>query len=87
MVGRTSLGGGLNIILTMRMQVSPGAGCRGVTVADVTRSALEAHLRCGRRRLRAAAAVHSGENDIFERIEQIIGAELGEITRTRLCHE
>lgn len=42
----------------------------------------------------ATPAVHAkttrvglGENDIFERIEQVIGAELGEITRTRLRHE
>ncbi len=51
---------------------------RGVTVSDVTRSALEAHLRGGRRQLHAAAAGHSGESDISERIEQIIGAELGD---------
>lgn len=49
---------------------------RGVTVSAITRSALEAYLRSGRRRLRAAAAGHSGESDISERIEQIIGAEL-----------
>lgn len=53
---------------------------RGVTISDVTRSALEAHLRGGRRRLRAAAAGHSGKSDISERIEQIIGAELGDST-------
>jgi predicted transcriptional regulator len=51
---------------------------RGVTISDVTRSALEAHLRGGRRQLRAAAAARSGERDISERIEQIIGAELGD---------
>lgn len=51
---------------------------RGVTVSELTRSALEAHLLVGRRRLRAAAAGHSGESDISERIEQIIGAELGD---------
>jgi hypothetical protein len=50
---------------------------RGVTISDVTRSALEAHLRGGRRRLRAAAAGHSGESDISERIEQIISADVG----------
>lgn len=54
---------------------------RGVTISDVTRSALEAHLRGGRRRLRAAAAGHSGESDVSERIEQIIGAELGDSAR------
>lgn len=51
---------------------------RGVTISDVTRSALEDHLRTGRRRLRAAAAGHSGESDISERIEEIINAELGD---------
>src|ERR1700689_242729 len=33
---------------------------RGSTISDVTRSALEAHLRVGRRQLRAAAAGHRG---------------------------
>jgi predicted DNA-binding protein len=51
---------------------------RGSTISDVTRSALEAHLRSGRRALRAAAAGHSGQTDISERIEQIISAELGD---------
>lgn len=51
---------------------------RGSTISDVTRSALEAHLRGGRRQLRAAAAGHSGNTDISERIEQIINAELGD---------
>jgi predicted DNA-binding protein len=51
---------------------------RGSTISDVTRSALEAHLRSGRRTLRAAAAGHSGHTDISERIEQIISAELGD---------
>jgi len=54
------------------------AKCRGVTISDVTRSALEAHLRSGRRRLRATAAGHSGKSDISERIEQIISAELSD---------
>ncbi len=53
---------------------------RGSTISDVTRSALEAHLRGGRRQLRAAAAGHSGHTDISERIEQIISAELGDRT-------
>jgi predicted transcriptional regulator len=49
---------------------------RGSTISDVTRLALEAHLRSGRRTLRAAAAGHSGHTDTSERIEQIISAEL-----------
>ena len=51
---------------------------RGVTISDVTRSALEDHLRSGRRRLQAAAAGHSGRSDTSERIEEIISAELGD---------
>lgn len=51
---------------------------RGVTISDVTRSALEDHLQRGRRRLRAAAAGRSGASDISERIEEIISAELGD---------
>ena len=51
---------------------------RGITISDVTRSALEAHLRAGRRQLRAAAAGRSGNSDISERIEQIISAELSD---------
>jgi predicted transcriptional regulator len=51
---------------------------RGVTISDVTRSALEDHLRAGRRRLRAAAAGRSGESDVSGRIEAIIIAELGD---------
>lgn len=51
---------------------------RGSTISDVTRSALEAHLQSGRRQLRAAAAGHSGNADISERIEQIISVELGD---------
>ncbi len=51
---------------------------RGSTISEVTRSALEAHLRGGRRKLRAAAAGHSDSADISERIEQIISVELGD---------
>ncbi len=51
---------------------------QGVTISELTRTALEAHLRSGRRRrgLRAAGAGRSGQSDISERIEQIIAAEL-----------
>jgi predicted transcriptional regulator len=49
---------------------------RGVTIADVTRAALEEHLGVGpRRRLGARAAGRSGRSDISERIEEIIRAE------------
>lgn len=49
---------------------------QGVTIAKVTRDALEAHLRTGgRRRLGAAAAGRSGHEDVSERIEEIIARE------------
>jgi predicted transcriptional regulator len=49
---------------------------RGVTIADVTREALEAHLGSGsRRRLGAAGAGRSGRTDVSERIEEILAAE------------
>jgi predicted transcriptional regulator len=51
---------------------------RGVTIADVTRAALEEHLDVRRRRrLAAKAAGRSGRTDISERIEEIIRAETG----------
>jgi predicted transcriptional regulator len=50
---------------------------RGVTIADVTRTALEQHLGTeGRRRLGAAAAGRSGHSDISERIEEILASEI-----------
>jgi predicted transcriptional regulator len=50
---------------------------RGVTIADVTRSALEQHLGAGgRRKLGAAAAGHSGQSDVSERIEEILASEM-----------
>jgi predicted transcriptional regulator len=50
---------------------------RGTTIAEITRTALEAHLGAGgsRRRLEAAAAGRSGRSDISERVEEIIRAE------------
>ena len=48
---------------------------RGVTIADVTRAALEEHLGGGRRKLRAKGAGRSGRSDISERIEEILAAE------------
>ena len=51
---------------------------RGVTIADVTRAALEEHLGVRRRRrLAAKAAGRSGHTDISERVEEIIRAETG----------
>lgn len=52
---------------------------RGVTIADISREALEAYLgeSSGRRRLLAAGAGHSGRSDVSERIEEILNAEVG----------
>jgi hypothetical protein len=48
-----------------------------VTIAEVTRAALEAHLGVERRpRLGAAAAARSGRSDVSERIEEILRAEV-----------
>jgi predicted transcriptional regulator len=50
------------------------AARRRITIAELTREAIEAHL--GRpRRLLAAGAGHSGRDDISERIEEILRAE------------
>jgi predicted transcriptional regulator len=50
---------------------------RGVTIAEVTRTALERHLGTGgRRRLEAAASGRSGQSDVSERIEEILSSEI-----------
>jgi hypothetical protein len=50
---------------------------RGVTIAEITRTALEEHLGVGRRRrLGARGASRSGRSDISERIEEIIASEI-----------
>jgi plasmid stability protein len=50
---------------------------QGVTIAEITRAALIAHLGAGkRRRLGASAAGRSGRSNISERVEEIISAEL-----------
>jgi predicted DNA-binding protein len=51
---------------------------RGVTISEVSRDALEAHLGgpSGRRRLDAAKAGRSGSTDVSERIEEILAAEV-----------
>lgn len=50
---------------------------RGMTIAELTREAIEAHLgeRHGRRKLLAAGAGRSGAGDISIRIEEILRAE------------
>jgi predicted transcriptional regulator len=51
---------------------------QGTTVSDLTRQALEAYFRIGpRRRLGAAAAGASGQDDISVRIEEILASEAG----------
>ena len=51
---------------------------RGVTISDVTREAIEAHLAGGTpRALLAAGAGRSGQSDVSERIDEILRQELG----------
>lgn len=49
---------------------------RGITISELTREAIEDHLGGHRRRLRAAGTGHSGRDDISERIEEILAAEV-----------
>lgn len=50
---------------------------RGVTIAEVTREALEAHLGGGPRLRHMAAAISpSGYTDTAERIEELLAEEL-----------
>lgn len=48
---------------------------RGVTLSELVREAVEAHV--GRRRLRSFGAGKSGRKDISERIEEILRSEAG----------
>ncbi len=49
---------------------------RGMTISELTREAIEAHLDGGRRRtFLAAGAGRSGRSDISERIEEILRDE------------
>lgn len=55
------------------------AARRGLTISEVTREALAAHLGVGQvRRLGAAAAGRSGQSDVAANIESILRDELGE---------
>ncbi|HEX5585128.1 CopG family transcriptional regulator [Gaiella sp.] len=51
---------------------------RGVTISELSREALEAYLigERGTRRLGAAGAGRSGRDDVSERIEEILAAEV-----------
>lgn len=52
---------------------------RGMTISEVTREALEEHLRGGRRRLLAAAGSgRSGRSDLSERLEEILAEDAGQ---------
>lgn len=54
------------------------ASQRGITVSELTREAIAAHLgRTGRRRLLAAKAGRSGSTDTAARVEEILTSELG----------
>jgi len=58
-------------------QLRHAARRQGVTIAQVTRTALEEHLGAGsRRRLQAAGAGRSGTSDTSERIEEILASEI-----------
>jgi predicted transcriptional regulator len=49
---------------------------RGITISELTREAIQQHLNAGKRRLEAAGAGKSGRDDISERIEEILAAEV-----------
>ena len=50
---------------------------KGLTISEITRAAVEAHLGLrSKRRLLAAGAGSSGENDVSERIEEILREEM-----------
>jgi hypothetical protein len=55
------------------------AGRQATTVSELTREAIEAYLgtKRGTRRFLATGAGHSGRDDISERIEEILRAEVG----------
>jgi hypothetical protein len=55
------------------------AARRGITLAELTREALEAHLGVAqRRRFLATGAGHSGRHDISERMEEMFEEMLRE---------
>lgn len=52
------------------------AARRNMTISEVTREAIEQHVGGTPRRLRAAGAGRSGYDDVSERIEEILAAEV-----------
>jgi hypothetical protein len=62
--------------LDMRLRLE--AKRRGLTISDLTREAIEAHLSDGGpRRLLAQGSGRSGRSDVSERIEEILREEWG----------
>jgi hypothetical protein len=49
---------------------------RGITVSELTREAIEAHI-LGPGRQRLGAAGRSGRSDVSRRVEEILRSELG----------
>ncbi|HVR39207.1 MAG TPA: hypothetical protein VMU84_08920 [Thermoanaerobaculia bacterium] len=61
--------------LPIEIDVRHEASRRGITIADVTRETIEAHIGGGRRRLLGAKAGRSGQRDTARKIEEIIRRE------------
>lgn len=60
------------------------ASRRGITVSELTREAIDAHLGGRkRRRLLASGAGSSGETDVSERIKEILAEDWGGGVRSR----
>ena len=57
------------------LQLRREAERRGLTVSELTREAIGAHLSDGRRR-RLAVPGRSGRSDVSQRIEEILRSEL-----------
>lgn len=53
------------------------AARRGMTISEITREAIEAHLGGRRRKLLAAKAGRSGYSDTARRIEELLRQEFG----------
>jgi predicted transcriptional regulator len=53
------------------------AARRGITISDLSREAIEAHLGGPKRTLRFAAAGDSGDPDFASRIDEILAREWG----------
>ena len=58
------------------LQLRREAARRNMTISEVTREAIERHVGGPPRRLRAAGTGRSGRDDVSERIEEILAAEV-----------